>query len=327
MGSGDDTNGGLPRVSVVLPTYGRAEQLSRAISSVSRQTYDNIELIVVDDGSPEPISETITDDETAPIDTVIFIRHRENRGANVARNSGIRAATGQYIAFLDDDDEWEETKVSKQVREFLSAGPDVGVVYTGKRTHSTKGTSLFVPSAEGNVMEDLLLGANFGQFSAVMVAADAIEDAGLPDEQFPAWQDREWFFRLAKHCVFRYVSEPLTIRHTESEDRIGTQFEKKRDVAYPLFVEKHYSQAREHGIYNARTFVAGLRTDIGLSAVWAGEYGQGRTHFISAFVANPFYRPVYKYLIASLGGKWSYKPISYLRQKIVGCLRLVTGPS
>lgn len=326
MGDGDGSEDGLPRVSVVLPTYGRAEKLSRAIRSVSDQTYSNIELLVVDDGSPEPVAETVTDEDVAPVDTVTFIRHRENRGANVARNSGIRAATGEYVAFLDDDDEWAETKVSKQVREFLSAGPDVGVVYTGKRTHTGKGTSTFVPTAEGDVTEDLLLGENFGQFSSVMVASDVIEDAGLPDERFPAWQDREWFLRLANHCEFRYVAEPLTIRHTASDDRIGTQFEKKRDVAYPLFVEKHYSKAREYGIYGARTFVATLRTDIGLSAVWAGEYAEARTHFVSAVAANPFYRPVYKYLLASLGGKWSYEPLSSLREKVAACRRGVTGP-
>lgn len=324
MGSEDGSEDGLPRVSVVLPTYGRAEQLSRAIESVASQTYTDIELIVVDDGSPEPVAETITDEEVGSIETVTFIRHRENRGANVARNSGIRAATGDYIAFLDDDDEWAETKVSKQVRRFLSAGSDVGVVYTGKRTHSVRGTSEFVPAAEGDVMEDLLRGANFGQFSSVMVAADVIEEAGLPDERFPAWQDREWFFRLAKHCEFSYVAEPLTIRHTASADRIGTQFEKKRDVAYPLFIDKHYSQAREYGIYDARTFVATLRTDIGLSAVWAGEYTKGRTQFVSAVLANPFYRPVYKYLLASLGGKWSYKPIAHLREKVASYLNVVS---
>lgn len=315
------TDENQPRVSVVIPTYKRNEYLPEAVESIVEQTYDNIELFIVDDGSPEPVAETLTDVGLDRLSSVTFVRHNENRGANVARNNGIRAATGKYVAFLDDDDRWHETKISRQVEAFEESGPEVGVVYTGRCADSPGGTTVSNPTAEGDVLEELLRGTNFGQFSSVMVKSDVIDVAGLPDERFPAWQDREWFFRLAQHCHFKPVGETLTFRRGGLPDNITSNFEAKRDVAYPLFVEKHYPLAREHGLYLARTFLASMRRNLARSAVRAGQYQEARKYFLLAFLANPLFRPVYPHLVASLGGKWTYKPLAFLRRKL-GSIRL-----
>lgn len=313
-----------PLVSVVIPTYNRNEKVPEAVESVVEQTYPNIELFVVDDGSPTPVSETLSDISFDRLSSVTFIRHGENRGANVARNNGIRASRGEYIAFLDDDDRWDETKIGRQVKAFETSDPEVGVVYTGMQAESPEGTTVTTPTARGDVLEDLLTGESFGQFSSVMVRSDVIDAAGLPDERFPAWQDREWFFRLAQHCHFEPVPETLTYRQIGLPDRITKQFEQRRDCAYPLFVEKHYDLAREHGRYYARTFLASLRTNLACSAVRANQYGQARKYFVLAFLSNPLYRPVHARLLASLGGKWTYRPATFLRRKVVG-LRSLLG--
>jgi glycosyltransferase involved in cell wall biosynthesis len=274
-------------------------------------------LLIVDDGSPVPASERLTDAAVDGLCSVTFVYHNENRGANAARNTGIRTAAGEYLAFLDDDDRWHETKIARQVDVFSDAGPEVGVVYTGKRGETRSQTSETLPSAEGDVLKDLFLGANFGQFSSVMVRADVVEAAGLPDERFPAWQDREWFCRLAQHCQFQPVREVLTYRDVAHNDRISTNFVEKRDVAYPLFVKKHYSLAREQGLYCARTFLAGLKKDLGRTAIKAGEYREARKYFVRAFFTNPLYSPVYGYLLASLGGERAYKFAAAVRQRAV----------
>lgn len=312
-----------PLVSVVIPTYDRNDALPEAIESVTEQTYDNIELVVVDDGSPTPVSETLTGMSFAPLESVLFVRHNENRGANVARNTGIRTAQGKYIAFLDDDDRWDERKIERQVEAFKEAGPQVGVVYTGMRAESPRGTTVTSPSARGNVIKDLLVGETFGQFSSVMVDSDVIDAAGLPDERFPAWQDREWFFRLAQHCHFEPVSETLTYRQTGGSDSISKNFEEKRDVAYPLFMEKHYPLAKEYGPYYARTFLASMRRNLGRSAVRANRYQEARKYFLWAFIANPLYRPLHTHLIASLGGKRTYEFASRVRQKALSVRSLI----
>lgn len=315
MKCGDGTGNRSPLVSVIIPTYGRNKRLRNAVHSVIDQTYENIELFIVDDGSPHPISESLRGIDFDSLHSATFIQHDENRGANAARNSGIRAATGDYIAFLDSDDRWDETKISRQVETFVRADPAVGVVYTGKKTESDYGTNFTVPSAEGDICKDLLTGETFGQFSSVMVKSEVIEAAGLPDERFPGWQDREWFLRLAKHCHFQPIPDALTHRRVGLSDSITRNFEKKRDVAYPLFVEKHYSYAREYGFFLARTFLATLRYDLARSAVHAGRYSEGRKYFLLAFVAHPLHRPVHAHLLASIGGKWTYKPAAFLRRK------------
>lgn len=305
-----------PLVSVVIPTYGRNEYLTDAVESVLNQTYSNIELLIVDDASPVPIEETLGAVSFDPIRSVQFIRHEENAGANVARSSGIEAASGDYVAFLDDDDYWMETKLEKQVKAFETAGPEVGVVYVGKRVENERGYNDTIVEWEGEVVTDLLLGRNFNQFSSIMVRASVIEAAGLPDDRFPSWQDREWFFRLAQHCQFKPVPEPLTVRRTGHENRIGRRFEEKRDVTYPLFVKQYLPLAEEYGPYYTGTFLASLRLALAKSALATGNYQEGRRYLILAFAANPLYRPVYSYLLASLGGKWTYKPIQVAKRAI-----------
>ena len=102
-----------PTVSVVIPTYNRADLLPRAIRSVLSQTYWNCELIIVDDCSTDNTREVVS---TWTDSRIRYIRHPENRHQSGAINTGIEHARGQYVAFLDDDDEWMPTKLEKQVR-------------------------------------------------------------------------------------------------------------------------------------------------------------------------------------------------------------------
>lgn len=302
-----------PLVSVVIPTYGRSDALVDAVASVIEQTYEPIELIVVDDCSPEPVADSVSQLPLETLSSVEFIRHDENRGANVARNSGIDAAEGTYIAFLDDDDEWVETKIERQVRTFQKSGPETGVVYTGSRHDKPHGTSIKTPEWRGDVVTDLLAGRNFGQFSAVMVRADVIEEAGRPDERFPVWQDREWFFRLATHCQFEPVPEPLTVRTVGHGDQISGNFEAKRDVAYPLFVSKHRDLASQYGTRYERLFLATLRFSLAKTALRCERYGQARKYFLLAFLLYPTYNNVLVYLLATIGGELTYTMAQTLR--------------
>ena len=309
MGVNTDSRHGSnkPTVSVIIPTYGRNEHLPRALDSINNQTYSAIETIVVDDGSPRPVAETIDESTIADIESIRFIRHNQNLGANVARNRGISDSTGKYIAFLDDDDWWHHRKLEKQIEAFQTSSSDVGVVYTGKKSTRSSESNVMTPTYEGNVIPYLIRGHNFGQFSSVMVQSTAIPKAGFPDERFPAWQDREWFFRLAKHCHFAAVPEVLTYRRPGLPDSIGTKFQQQRDIAYPLFLRKHYPFVRSLGLVPARTFLASLRRTLGRTAIQANQHSAARKLFLSSFLSNPMYRKVYPDLVASLGGKATYE--------------------
>jgi glycosyltransferase involved in cell wall biosynthesis len=303
-----------PLVSVVLPTYNRPEELRRAAASVADQTYPAIELVVVDDCSERPARETLADIDVGHV-SVRHVRHEVNRGANAARNSGIRAATGEYVAFLDDDDEWHSDKLARQVATFVTGDADVGVVYTGMRFVRPDGTRDVLPRLRGDVTEALLVGRSLSQFSAVMVRRAVIDQAGLPDERFPSWQDREWYLRLSQHCAFEPVVEPLCVRRLDSDDRISDDFERKRDVSYPLFVETHRPLAREHGLEGP--FLAAAAESLGKTALQRGAFGDARRFLLRALRADPIRTPrFYAFLASALGGRPVYRVARRLARSI-----------
>src|SRR5262245_7479203 len=118
----------MPKVSVIVPTRDRAEYLRVAITSVLSQTFQDFELIVVDDASAENNFEVISSFHD---DRIKFIRHETRKGGSAARNTGIINSSCDYIAFLDDDDEWFPDKIAKQIHLLHSSPPDVGCIYTG----------------------------------------------------------------------------------------------------------------------------------------------------------------------------------------------------
>mgnify|MGYP000094329184 CR=1 FL=1 len=298
-----------PLVSVVVPTYNRPEKLRRAVETVRAQTYRPIELVVVDDHSSEPAADAL--DEIALDDiSLTVIRHEQNRGGNAARNTGIRESTGGLVAFLDDDDRWEPAKIQRQVETFEASPDSVGLVYTGSRYVYDDGERVICNDLSGEVTRPLLEGASVAEFSAVMVRASVIEAAGLPDERFPSWQDQEWFLRLSLHCAFAAVEEPLTIRHWDHPGRIGQNFQKRRDVSFPLFVEKHRDLAAEYDL--EQRFVASLLETLVIDAAQNGYYGDARRLAVRAIRTDPTLPTPWLYLLSCLGGRVTYRPAQRL---------------
>lgn len=315
----ESRSGHSPLVSVVLPTYDRNEYLPEAVRTVTVQTYEPVELVVVDDCSPTPASETLATVDTSSLASVTCLRHAQNRGANAARNTGTEAASGDYLAFLDDDDEWDPEKLERQVDTFRSASDDVGVVYTGTRYVDTESDDELVitPTRSGDVTRGLLCGQKFGEFSVMMVRADVLEAAGPPDERFPSWQDREWYLRLSTVCEFAPVPEPLTVRHIGHGDQISDDYEAKRDVSYPLLVEKHRSLAASKGSLTERRFLASLSAKLGRSALRNNYYADARRYLGRSIRLYPFTPACYLAFLAALGGR----PAHRLGKRLVRSVR------
>lgn len=220
-----------PAVSIVIPTFNRAILLPRAIRSVARQTFNDWEIVLIDDGSM---------DDTARIARQYanelkgrFVYHRqENRGAGQARNTGIDLCRGRYVAFLDSDDEFAPTKLARQL-ELLARRPELGFVYSDYSFVDLDGVghgSAFVeklPLARGVRSEvigprlhvcdgslfDTLLRGYFIATIVGMVRREALGDSvRFPVEHRYA---EEWLFylRLARHWPAGFVDEPLSIHH------------------------------------------------------------------------------------------------------------------
>lgn len=309
-----------PLVSVVVPTYDRPDRLRRALESVAAQTYPAVELVVVDDCSPTPLEPVVERVDLRGLHRVAYLRNEENRGGSATRNRGIRAATGEYVAFLDDDDEWKPTKLTRQVETFAASDDGVGLVYVGTELRRDgHPINTVVHSLRGRVTEDLLRGASISEYSGVLVRADVFDTVGFPDERFPSWQDREWFVRLSTSYAFEACEEPLVVRHLDGDDRVTKNYETKRDVTYPLFVETFRPLAIECGV--ERAFEAAMAGKMGRTAVQHGHYADARRFLRRSLRLDPTDLEGYLFLATALGGRYTYRPARRGRQflhRVVG---------
>jgi GT2 family glycosyltransferase len=217
----------MPRASVIVPTYNRGDALGRAIESVLRQELEDLELIVVDDCSTDD-TESVVESYDDP--RVRYLRHETNRGGSAARNTGIEHASGEYVAFLDDDDEYHPLKLTRQV-ECLERRSDEWVAaycdYTVVRENDSP-VDLFpsfflrwwradsVPHPEGGaelIPQVLSHAFPLGGASTLLVDGDALNELGGFDPEFPRHQDVEFLIRLLKTGKLAYVDEPLVRRY------------------------------------------------------------------------------------------------------------------
>lgn len=199
-------------VSVVIPTADRAALVSRAIKSVLAQDYTDFELIIVDDCSNDNTKEIIG---IFCDRRIVYIKHACKRGANAARNTGIKAAKGKYVAFLDDDDEWCPTKLSKQVKKANESSDNIGVIYTGfiKIDNQTV-RRIVLPLYKGNIFDKLLTGNYVNTTSTVLVKRGVFDKVGLFDEELLSLQDWDMWLRIATTYQFTFVHEPLVFNYT-----------------------------------------------------------------------------------------------------------------
>ena len=206
-----------PLLSVIIPTYNRAWILREAIDSVLSQTYRNVELIIVDDGS--------TDQTTALLERYrddALVLHQANLGVSAARNAGVAAASGSLIAFLDSDDLWLPGKARRQVA-FFQSNPQALVCQTeevwirnGRRVnprwrHRKPSGMIFQQSLELCLVSP----------SAVMMRRELLERAGGFDESLPACEDYDLWLRIGAAYPVYLIADPLTVKRGGHPDQLS----------------------------------------------------------------------------------------------------------
>ena len=232
-------------ISVVIPTHNRADLLPRAIKSVQAQTWTDLEILVVSDGSEDDTKAVV--EALAKEDSRIkFIEYFPARGGNIARNTGIDNAAGEYVAFLDDDDEFMPEKLEKQMA-VMESDPEIGLVYTGVRViYVIEGVEYSsVPKAEGDLSRAILLDNIIGTTSTVMARKEHLLQAGKFDVQLRALQDFDLWVRVCQLCKVGCVPEEmicyynytgskqvsaLTDKYIESFDRINNKYKDKLEA-------------------------------------------------------------------------------------------------
>jgi glycosyltransferase involved in cell wall biosynthesis len=208
-------------VSVIIPTYNRAELVTEAVASVLAQTCRDFELLVVDDGSTDGTAQALA----AFGEQVQLLRHSRRRGVSAARNSGIAHARGEWLAFLDSDDLWLPEKLARQLA-YLTAHPELklgqtdeiwvrrGVRVNQPETHRKVGGRIFPQSLKRCLISP----------SAVLLHRRLIEEHGDFDEDLPAAEDYDLWLRLSWRYPVGLLPEPLVIKRGGHADQLSAQW-------------------------------------------------------------------------------------------------------
>lgn len=210
----------MPLVSAVIPTYNRADHVGGAVDSVLAQTHDDVEVVVVNDGSQDDTAAVLAayDD-----DRVRVFHNDENRGIAYTFNRAVEEADGEFVGILGDDDRWRPQKIERQLDRFAELDDDYCCVYTGGVRIDSSGrvVTRIDPSVEGTVYPDVFLDFDLLPHSSHLVRREALLDVGGFDPDFPHAVDWDVSIRLAREYKFAYVDERLVERHFHDDNVSG----------------------------------------------------------------------------------------------------------
>lgn len=304
-------------VSVIVPVYNRENYVSEALESILGQTYQNIEIMAVNDGSTDN-SLAILKEYQNKYPNKVFVIDQENQGQTRARNNAISQSKGEYIAFLDSDDLWMPEKLEKQLPLFDS---NVGLVYCGIHNIDETGkiidTELCHPELRGNIYNKLLI-RNRMTGGTVVIRRDAINRVGMFDVEFPAAENWDLWLRISKLYSVDYVNEALVKyrKHSGnmSQDRMLMLNIIKKILAKhcnekPSTQEEKAAYSKAHANYAYR---------MGIYFISERDYRSARRYFREALDLCPNYKDARLRLIRSYLGPGVNEIISKIGRLIAG---------
>lgn len=291
----------IARVSVIIRTCDRAEYLRAAIESVFAQTFRDLTLIVVDDGSTDSTRDVLNGygDALVPI---FLPRHRNPA---VTFNAGVRAAAGEFVAFLDDDDVWLPDKLTRQV-ELLDQNPRFGFSYgNGRRLHSDGrlSPSLLAPEeiAAGWVLRTIVRNMCIHP-STLILRRLWLDRVGLLDEALPA-AETLFCFRLAQLTEAVCVPEPVCLirQHQDQTSRDHAQSSYETTIAGLETLLR--DRAVQRGVrLEAHRSIARYHTHLARRLIETNRPAKARHHVVRALWRYPLHRPAWRWALRSVFG-------------------------
>jgi glycosyltransferase involved in cell wall biosynthesis len=210
----------MPQVSVIIPTYNRAHLVGEAIDSVLSQTYEDLELIVVDDGSQDETRQFVSSYSSRV--TYLYQKHR---GVSAARNRGIEQARGEYLSFLDSDDLWFKEKLNLQM-EYLKSHPEILICYTdeiwirkGVRVNPMKKHRKY----SGMIFEHCLPLCIVSP-SSVMIRRKLLDEVGIFDETLEVCEDYDLWLRISARYPIQFIEKPLIVKRGGHKDQLSRKW-------------------------------------------------------------------------------------------------------
>ncbi|MEQ1642736.1 MAG: glycosyltransferase [Pyrinomonadaceae bacterium] len=271
-----------PLVSVIIPNYNYASYVGEAIDSVLAQDYPNVEVIVVDDGS--------SDDSRAVVERYgerVSSIFQPNQGVCATRNNGVVASSGEFVAFIDADDAWMPTKLSRQMERLTNA--DVGLVHVGVSHVDGAGKAIRedLDGKEGRVANDLLLlkPVILGGGSGVVIRRHIFDEVGGFDTRLSTSADWELYYRIATRCEVAFVPEALVRYRVHGANMHNNIAAMEHDVR--IGFEKAFADESADVQAIRSEAVGSFHTMLAGSYFHQAEYGKFLTHAIASVWNKP----------------------------------------
>ena len=307
----------MPLVSVIIPTYNSAKFLSRTIESVLAQTYRNFELIIVDDVSTDDTVSIIRSFAEKDSRISCMVLDANSGGPARPTNKGLAVAKGDFIAFLDHDDEWLPEKLQEQVSFLQSASKDIGAVVcdvdllTPDGTRRPMHTFPDYPTKE-SFLTAVLCANFFFMFSDLCMRREALQAVGLLDERYILGVDHDYYIRLAQTCLIGVVHKPL-IRYAVHPQNLSRG---------SLSLTNAIADLGRVGETDAELFARHPRcyrrrmVQLGSALIAVGNMQQARSTLRTAFFLNPWAFDVPFYFLLSLLGKRIHRALKMIKNTV-----------
>ena len=275
-------SGPIAEISVIVPVFNRRHTIADAIASVQSQSHADFELIVVDDGSTDDTKEVIASRRDPRIRLLV---HDQNRGAAAARNTGLEAATGHYIAFLDSDDSWHPDKLKRQLAALAQLGSRTLASCTGFVLHrQPSGASLDrIPAGEPDWFSALLDGCFVSPGTTLMLQRSAVERIGFFDPELRRFEDWDWLLRYLEHydlAMMRDILARVNVGGYAPPAIVAAS-------AARLFERQRERVAAMRGSAGIRVFRASLLIEQMVACIAARQYPAGIGCLAAAAAISP----------------------------------------
>jgi len=284
-------------ISVIIPTYNRADTICRAVNSVLNQTYNYLECIIVDDASQDNTANLITSINDSRLK---YLFHDKNKNASAARNTGLSAANGEYISFLDSDDEWTPTKLEKQYNLLTSLPEEYGMVYCWFNYYRN-GQILIKkePVLEGNIFNNIIGRIGIAAVDSYLIKKEVINRLGGFDENLINGDDTEFFLKVAKYYKIGLIRETLVKVHFDPEiDHLSANTNEGMmdKIKSDLYIIKKYN----NDFLSNKMAKLLLFSRIARNYSLLGKWDEFLKYSFLSIKQNPFILGNYKFLLKSL---------------------------